>query len=132
MNSQRPVIGLIVLRKIVIKNLGRITALLLLILLITLVGCAGPATSGAVSPSSVLKTTELVSSIPSSSLNISAEETRQLIDRDTKVVLVDIRPDADFKKSHLEPALSVPVEALAERYSEIPRGPQVVVYASCA
>ncbi len=111
------------------------------------IGCSSTATPTSASASSNLQTAAAVTppqvtqpnpqsatpgSNPSSSLTISAEETRQLIEKGVSVVLVDVRPFADFKTSHLESALSIPLEAMQERYAEIPGGPQVVVYASCA
>ena len=44
------------------------------------------------------------------------------------VVLVDVRPDAEFAAAHIDGAISIPLTALADRVSELPAGIDVVAY----
>lgn len=59
--------------------------------------------------------------------SISREE---LLDRllSGDVVLLDVRPSAEFNQGHLPQAQGIPVEALEERLSELPRNKEVVAY----
>jgi len=63
---------------------------------------------------------------------VSVAAAKCILDSGDNVVLVDVRSKAQFEQSHISGAISIPFEELASRYSEIPYGAQVVVYASCA
>ena len=51
---------------------------------------------------------------------------RRLRSRD--VVVLDVRPEAEYAAGHITGALSVPIHDLRSRLEEIPRGTQVVAY----
>ena len=44
------------------------------------------------------------------------------------VVVLDVRPEAEFSAGHIKGAISMPISELDERLGEIPAGPQVVAY----
>jgi rhodanese-related sulfurtransferase/DNA-binding HxlR family transcriptional regulator len=54
------------------------------------------------------------------------ELVRRLDDGD--VIVVDVRPDAEYLAGHIEGARSIPHDQLADRLSELPRGVEVVAY----
>jgi rhodanese-related sulfurtransferase/DNA-binding transcriptional ArsR family regulator len=45
-----------------------------------------------------------------------------------EVVLIDVRPRAEFRHGHLPGALSLPIEELPARLQELPRGKRIVAY----
>lgn len=48
--------------------------------------------------------------------------------RSGDVVVLDVRPSAEYAAGHITGALSVPVQSLRSRLKDIPRGTQVVTY----
>lgn len=53
------------------------------------------------------------------------------IDRDqltSEMLVVDVRPRHEFEAGHLPGAISIPMDELHARYSEIPEGVEVVLY----
>lgn len=48
--------------------------------------------------------------------------------RDADVVVLDVRPEAEYSAGHIRGALSIPVQDLKSRLGEIPRGAEVVAY----
>lgn len=48
--------------------------------------------------------------------------------RDGDVVVLDVRPEAEFTAGHIPGAVSIPVPELRTRLGEIPRGADVVAY----
>jgi len=55
-----------------------------------------------------------------------AELRRRLAAED--ITLVDVRPPDEFAAGHIPGALSIPVEELTRRLSELPKGSEIVVY----
>lgn len=49
-------------------------------------------------------------------------------DRDPSVVVLDVRPAAEFAAGHLPGAVHIPLEELAERLDELPADREVVAY----
>jgi rhodanese-related sulfurtransferase len=58
------------------------------------------------------------------------EAVRMINDRD--IVVVDLRPAADFKKGHLMNALNLPVGKLVERAGELPKDKSKPLLLYCA
>lgn len=58
---------------------------------------------------------------------IDAEELRRRM-ASGDVVLLDVRPAAEYDAGHIEGALSVPIDELDGRLSELPAGHEVVAY----
>jgi rhodanese-related sulfurtransferase len=56
---------------------------------------------------------------------------RWLIDSRQPVVVIDLRPRAEYAAGHLPGALSVPITELDRRFGEIPTTPMVVLYCHC-
>ncbi len=54
----------------------------------------------------------------------------ELIDRieNKSVTILDVRPEAEYKKGHITNALSIPIEQLAQRLKELPKRNQIVAY----
>jgi rhodanese-related sulfurtransferase len=48
--------------------------------------------------------------------------------RDGDVVVLDVRPDAEFAAGHIRGAVSIPVDELGARLGEVPSGAEVVAY----
>ena len=48
--------------------------------------------------------------------------------RDHDVVLVDVRPPAEFKAGHIDGARSIPLEELEQRLGELPADTEIVAY----
>lgn len=45
-----------------------------------------------------------------------------------KVILVDVRPEIEFAAAHIEGAISIPLNELRERLSELPADKEIVAY----
>jgi rhodanese-related sulfurtransferase len=58
---------------------------------------------------------------------ISAGELQEKIDRD-EVVLLDVRPEVEFRAGHLPGAVSIPLDELEPRLDELPSGKLIVAY----
>jgi rhodanese-related sulfurtransferase len=54
----------------------------------------------------------------------------QLIERleTDEVVLLDVRPEEEYKSGHIANALSIPIEQLASRLQELPRNKEIIAY----
>jgi predicted sulfurtransferase len=46
------------------------------------------------------------------------------------VVFLDTRDDASFKQEHIKGALNIPLNKLAERINDIPKGKKIIAYCS--
>ena len=55
-----------------------------------------------------------------------------LIDSRQPVVVIDLRPPAEYAAGHLPGARSVPMAELDRRFREIPTTPMVVLYCRCS
>lgn len=52
--------------------------------------------------------------------------------REGTVLVLDVRPRVEFEAGHIPGALSVPLDELADRLGELPRGQEVVAYCRSA
>jgi len=59
---------------------------------------------------------------------VTAEEVKQHLDAGAPQTLVDVRKSSSFERRHLPKAVSIPLRSFPERYAEIPRDTQVVLY----
>ncbi len=59
---------------------------------------------------------------------IGPEDVKNRLDAGAPQVLVDVRNHANFQKSHLPGAISIPLRSLEARAKEIPRETLVVLY----
>jgi rhodanese-related sulfurtransferase len=62
---------------------------------------------------------------------VSVEQVKAFLDAREKIILIDLRPGADFQKARLPGSRSMPLRELAKRYTEIPRSGRVVLYCDC-
>jgi 3-mercaptopyruvate sulfurtransferase SseA len=58
---------------------------------------------------------------PVTAPSVPAEQIERLLGNGQPVVLIDLRPEARFRRGHLPGARSVPFAQLRRRYGEIPR-----------
>ncbi|HUT15060.1 MAG TPA: rhodanese-like domain-containing protein [Anaerolineae bacterium] len=59
---------------------------------------------------------------------ITVEELKSRLDAGKKVVVVDTRSRQSYDNRHIAGAVSIPGSELAERYAELPRAVQIVLY----
>jgi len=59
---------------------------------------------------------------------VSAERVKQALDKGRPQMLVDVRSAGDYASGHLPGAVSIPLEVLPVRMTEIPRDIPVVLY----
>ncbi|GAB90629.1 ArsR/SmtB family transcription factor [Gordonia rhizosphera] len=59
---------------------------------------------------------------------IDRDELQRRIDADDTVVILDVRPVEEYDAGHIPGAVSIPVDELAERITELPEDRDVVVY----
>jgi rhodanese-related sulfurtransferase len=62
---------------------------------------------------------------------ITVEQLKRFLDVREKIILVDLRPAAEFKQNRLPGARSIPMTELKQRLSEIPRAGRVILYCDC-
>jgi hypothetical protein len=133
-----------------------------LMLCAALTGCAATTTSspgplmGSSTPPATLTTTSSstvsssspVLSIPTTTLStgpaesakptqpavaqISVQELKKRFDNKQSFILIDVRPEKDYTKRHIPTAICIPVDNLTARISDIPHGPEMIVYSDCA
>jgi rhodanese-related sulfurtransferase len=63
--------------------------------------------------------------------SVTAGLVKRLLDAGEKIILIDLRPIAEFEKKRLPGAVSVPFSELDRRYGEIPRFGRVLLYCAC-
>jgi rhodanese-related sulfurtransferase len=62
---------------------------------------------------------------------VTAEQVKAYLDAKESLVLIDLRPPAEFQKARLPGARSVPMKELEKRLREIPQSGRVVLYCDC-
>ncbi len=62
---------------------------------------------------------------------IPAVRVKAMLDGGEKIIFVDLRSTAEFQKSRLPGARSIPVAELQKRYQEIPKAGRVILYCAC-
>lgn len=58
---------------------------------------------------------------------ISADELRDRMSRE-EAVLLDVRPEGEFRAGHLPDAISIPLDELEQRLDELPPGKLIIAY----
>jgi hypothetical protein len=105
----------------------RILTVCLLALCLLLPSCTTEPSSESLPESSVISEQET----PTVS-SVSVDELKDKLEDGSPVMLVDIRNRDDFLTNHIRGAVSIPLDEIPDRYQEIPRDGEVIVYASCA
>lgn len=59
--------------------------------------------------------------------SVTIDDLIQRIDLE-EVVLLDVRPESEYKFGHISNALSIPIEQLAERLKELPKNKEIIAY----
>jgi rhodanese-related sulfurtransferase len=62
---------------------------------------------------------------------VSQQQIKKLIDVGEDVLFIDLRSAEEFARGRLPGAKSIPVDALAQRWKEIPTSGRVVLYCAC-
>ena len=62
---------------------------------------------------------------------IEVATAKGILDHAQNVVFVDVRSQSEYQTSHIPGAISVPYADLQDKYTEIPAGKQVIIYAAC-
>ena len=70
---------------------------------------------------------EEIADAPSRVSLVDMQELQRLIDEDS-VVLLDVRPNEEYRKAHLPGAISVPLDELELRLDELPKDKMIVAY----
>lgn len=65
---------------------------------------------------------------PNDTEAVTKEELWRRIKRGARVVLLDVRPEAEYRAGHIPKARSIPVAELAERLHELPRSSEILAY----
>ena len=89
----------------------------------------GNAANGS-SPSTATPTSSAAQNVPSDGVRrITTVELRAALDKGTALV-VDTRPVESYKQSHIKGSISIPVDQVPTRISELPRDKMIVTYCS--
>jgi rhodanese-related sulfurtransferase len=65
-------------------------------------------------------------------VTVTAEQVKAFLDARERMVLIDLRPRAEYQKARLPGAQSVPMPELEKRFREIPQSGRVVLYCDCS
>lgn len=60
--------------------------------------------------------------------DVSVEEASQLIENNPGLVILDVRTVSEFDEGHIEGAINIPVNEVADRLSEISKDDDLLVY----
>ena len=80
-------------------------------------------------PESTLESGITPLTVPSSAITV--DELNDKLENGNELLLVDIRTEDEYSSSHIKGAVSIPLDEIPDRYDEIPRDIEVVVYAGC-
>ena len=95
--------------------------------------CGGKEKEVSITPSSTtVETLATATPTPVLALTISVEDVKLKLDGGQNFTLVDVRDKQTFDESHIDTAISIPVDELPGRYEEVPQGLEIIIYAECA
>ena len=60
--------------------------------------------------------------------DVSVEEAQMLIEEKSSLVILDVRTVAEFDDGHIEGAINIPVDEVADRLSELDANDELLVY----
>ena len=60
--------------------------------------------------------------------DVSVDQAQTLIEGNAELIIVDVRSESEYADGHIAGAISIPVESLNERLSEIDAGSDILVY----
>ena len=117
------------MKKIPVKKsvFASITAAFLLTLFTLLPACQTEPT-----PESGEKPEDETTSATVPASDISVSELKDKLENGHQLLIVDIRSEDRYSGSHIEGAVSIPLNDIPDCYHEIPRDIEVVVYSGCA
>ena len=91
---------------------------------------AGTGTGGGGSVVSNASTTSSTPNVPSDGVRrVTTVELRDMLDKGTAIV-IDTRGADSYKANHIKGSISVPVDQVANKISELPRDKMIVAYCS--
>ena len=100
--------------------MGWVGVALLLVLLLSLAACGSkdkPSEAARPQPN-----------FPEDGLFIDPDIVKREMDRHADFIIVDVRPEADYKQSHIVGAINIPFNEMEQRYKELPRDKWLVFY----
>ncbi len=109
------------------KLLQRTIAFAVLTAVIVLPGCSS-ATPTAAEPTPAPTATEPTLTTAEEVPRITVEDLKARLDAGENVVVVDARSRESFDSGHIAGAVSIPVSEVSERYTELPRAAEIVLY----
>lgn len=62
--------------------------------------------------------------------NLDSPRAKELLAKNNRIVLLDVRTPEEYRQAHLRGALLIPLGELGNRVKEIPRGKPLLVYCS--
>ena len=65
---------------------------------------------------------------PDDTAAVTKEELWSRLERGARVVVVDVRPEDEYRAGHIPRARSIPLSVLKERLDELPRSTEIVAY----
>jgi 3-mercaptopyruvate sulfurtransferase SseA len=97
----------------------------LVILVVALIGLAA---CGPAAPTAMPATATPAPNIPYPEVpRVSVTDARDRWESGDAVI-VDVRSPADFEQAHIPGALNIPVAEIETRYTELPRGVEIITY----
>jgi rhodanese-related sulfurtransferase len=60
--------------------------------------------------------------------DVSIQEARQLIEEKKKLIIVDVRTIPEYNEGHIENAINIPVQELADRLDELNKNDELLIY----
>lgn len=62
---------------------------------------------------------------------IKVEELKTRLDKGEDIKIYDVRAQSSYETDHITGSLSLPLGEITDRYKEVPRDPEVVLYCAC-
>lgn len=66
--------------------------------------------------------------VPAEIPRISVEEVKAKLDAGSNIAIVDARSKREYEQSHIAGAISIPLQEITQRYSELYRYDEIVIY----
>lgn len=60
--------------------------------------------------------------------DVTVEQAKELIEKKSSLVLLDVRTDWEFDSGHIEGAINMPVDDLQQRHAELKPNDEILVY----
>ncbi len=91
----------------------------LMALILVLSACGGQAAQSSVRPQP---------DFPQEGLFIDPDIVKRELDRQADFLIVDVRPEPNYRKDHVIGAINIPFFEMEQRYTELPKDKWIVLY----